>query len=63
VGSLLRTVRRPTKNVAEFEESLETARQTALYVEETDHNMYYGYEDLAACEIAFFKNQPAAETS
>ncbi|MDR0906979.1 MAG: LuxR C-terminal-related transcriptional regulator [Oscillospiraceae bacterium] len=44
--------------LAEFEEFLETARQTALYVEETDHNMYYGYEDLVACEIAFVKNQP-----
>jgi LuxR family maltose regulon positive regulatory protein len=44
--------------LAEFDQFLETARQTALYVEETDHNMYYGYEDLVACEIAFFKNQP-----
>jgi len=44
--------------LTEFDLFLETARETALYIAETYHNMYYGYDDLAACEIAFFKNQP-----
>jgi len=42
----------------EFDQFIETARETAVYIAETYHNMYYGYDDLAACEIAFFKNQP-----
>ena len=41
----------------EFDQFLDAARQTAVYVEETFHNMYYGYEDLVASEIAFYKNQ------
>ena len=41
----------------EFDEFLKAARQTAVYIEETFHDMYYGYEDLVACEIAFLKNQ------
>ena len=36
---------------------LEATRQTAVYIEQTPHRMYYGYDDLAACEIAFYKNQ------
>jgi len=42
----------------EFDRFLEAARQAALYISETRHSIYSGYEDLAACEIAFFKNQP-----
>ena len=42
----------------ELEQFLEAARQTARYNEETRFNMYAGYEDLVACEYAFFKNQP-----
>jgi LuxR family maltose regulon positive regulatory protein len=41
----------------EFDKFLEAARRTAVYVEETFHDMYYGYEDLVACEIDFYKNQ------
>jgi len=41
----------------EFDRFLDASRQTALYVAETFHDMYYGYEDLVACEIAFYKNQ------
>ncbi|MCL2497955.1 MAG: LuxR C-terminal-related transcriptional regulator [Symbiobacteriaceae bacterium] len=44
--------------LAEFDLFLETARETALYIAETYHSMYYGYDDLVACELAFFKNQP-----
>jgi len=41
----------------EFDRFLEASRQTAFHVAETFHDMYYGYEDLVACEIAFYKNQ------
>ena len=41
----------------DFDKFLEAARQTAFYVEETFHDMYYGYEDLVACEIDFHKNK------
>ena len=43
---------------AEFDKFLDVAKETVTYIAETTHNMYYGYDDLAACEIAFFKNQP-----
>ncbi|MCL2547862.1 MAG: LuxR C-terminal-related transcriptional regulator [Symbiobacteriaceae bacterium] len=46
-----------TADLSEFDLFLETARETASYIAETYHNMYYGYDDLVACEIAFFKNQ------
>lgn len=29
--------------------------ETMLYISETPHFMYYGYNDLVACEIAFFR--------
>jgi LuxR family maltose regulon positive regulatory protein len=41
----------------EFDQFLEASRQTAQYIEETYHDMYYGYEDLVASEIAYYKNQ------
>jgi len=41
----------------EFDRFLDATKQTAFYISETDHNMYYGYEDLVACEIAYQKNQ------
>ena len=44
--------------LADFDKFLESAKETALYVAETSHRMYHGYDDLVACEIAFFKNQP-----
>ena len=43
--------------LSEFDQFLEAARQTVLYSAETNHNIYYGYDDLVACEIAYFKNQ------
>jgi len=41
----------------EFDRFLETARETAVYVSQTRHNMYYGYDDLVNCELDFFKNR------
>jgi LuxR family maltose regulon positive regulatory protein len=41
----------------EFDQFLEASKQTAKYIEETYHDMYYGYDDLVASEIAFYKNQ------
>jgi len=46
--------------LAEFDEFLEASRETAVCVEANFHSMYYGYDDLAACEIAFYKNQAEA---
>jgi DNA-binding CsgD family transcriptional regulator len=42
----------------EFDRFLEAARQAAVSVSEIYQKMYCGYDDLVACEIAFFKNQP-----
>ena len=44
--------------LSEFDLFLETVRKTALYISETSHNMYYGYDDLVACELAFYMNKP-----
>jgi len=44
----------------EFDECVEAARKCCLYIAENSHNIYYGYDDLVACEIAFYKNQPEA---
>jgi len=41
----------------EFDRFIETARKTAAYIEQTYHFMYAGYDDLAAGELAFFRNQ------
>jgi LuxR family maltose regulon positive regulatory protein len=42
----------------ELDDFLEASRQVALYVKETPNSIYAGYEDLLACEYAFYKNQP-----
>ncbi|MCL2775095.1 MAG: LuxR C-terminal-related transcriptional regulator [Oscillospiraceae bacterium] len=42
---------------SEFDKFLDAARETAVNIAETYHNMYCGYEDLVACEFAFIKNQ------
>ena len=42
--------------LSDFEKFLESAKETALYVAETSHRMYHGYDDLVSCELAFFKN-------
>ena len=44
-------------DLSEFDQFLDAAKQAALYISETHHNMYYGYDDLVACEIAYYKNQ------
>jgi len=44
-------------DLMEFDQFLEATRKAASYIAETHHNMYYGYDDLVACEIAFFRNQ------
>ena len=43
--------------LAEFDQFLESTRQTELLIEETLYSVYAGYGDLVACEVAFFKNQ------
>ena len=48
---------------AEFGQFLEAIKQTELLIEKTHHNIYAGYEDLVACEVAFFKNQPGPAKS
>jgi len=40
-----------------FDEFLSAAKERAVYAAESFHDMYYGYEDLVACEIAFYKNE------
>ena len=42
---------------SEFDKFLEASRQAALYISETYHGMFYGYDDLVACEMAYYKNQ------
>jgi len=43
--------------IAELDQFLEAAQQTATLIAETPHNIYAGYADLVACEYAFFKNE------
>jgi LuxR family maltose regulon positive regulatory protein len=43
--------------LSEFDEFLACTGEAASLINETFHDMYYGYNDLAACEIAYFKNQ------
>ena len=44
---------------SKFDQFLDAIRQTAVCVAETYHKMYFGYEDLVACELAFYKNKPS----
>jgi len=41
----------------EFDRFIDSAREITADIAKTQHKMYYGYDDLAACEIAFFKNR------
>ncbi|MCL2663146.1 MAG: LuxR C-terminal-related transcriptional regulator [Oscillospiraceae bacterium] len=41
----------------DFDKFYETSKEAAKYIDLTAHGMYCGYDDLVACEIAFFKNQ------
>ena len=43
---------------AEFEDFLQCTREAGLYISEMSHHIYYGYDDLVACELASFRNQP-----
>ena len=43
--------------VGEFDQFLESSIGAASYLEQCHHAMYWGYDDLVACEIAYFKNQ------
>jgi len=45
-------------DLAKLDEFLEASKQTALYIAQTPLEIYTGYDDLVACEYAFFKNQP-----
>lgn len=40
-----------------FDTFLEASRQAAFYISETYHSMFYGYDELVAAEIAYYKNQ------
>ena len=44
-------------SLSDFDQFIETTKQTALYLNNFAHDMYYGYEDLVFCELAFYKNQ------
>jgi len=44
-------------DLPELDEFEKAVNQTASYIAETSHLMYYGYEDLLSCEIAFLKNR------
>jgi LuxR family maltose regulon positive regulatory protein len=46
-------------DLAEFDQFIAAAREAYRYLPGTFHSMYYGYEDWAACEIAYYKNQLA----
>jgi len=41
----------------DFDQFVSALKKAAPYVAETYHHMYYGYDDLAVCELAFFRNQ------
>ncbi|MCL2126253.1 MAG: LuxR C-terminal-related transcriptional regulator [Oscillospiraceae bacterium] len=43
----------------EIDRFVDAAKQTAHYIAETHHSMYYGYDDLVDCELAFYRNRPA----
>ncbi|MCL1896391.1 MAG: hypothetical protein FWG03_07590 [Clostridiales bacterium] len=44
-------------DIEEFDLFLETTRETVAYSLAIDHDIYYGFDDLVACEIAYYKNQ------
>jgi len=41
----------------EFDQFLESAKQSSIHIAKSHHTMYWGYDDLVACELSFFKNQ------
>ena len=44
-------------DLSEFDQFLEAARKTAAYTKDSPYNIFSGYDDLVACEYAFYKNQ------
>jgi len=46
-------------DLSKFDENIAAARQVALCIEETPYSIYAGYDDLVACEIAYFRNEPS----
>ena len=44
-------------SLPEFDQFLSTTREASKYIEETHHHMYYGYDDLVACELEFNMNR------
>ena len=42
---------------AEFDLFLESSKQSTMYIAQNPHDMYWGYDDLVACELAFFRNK------
>ena len=45
-------------SLEKFDEFAESTKQSSSYIAETPNNMYYGFDDLLFCELAFFRNQP-----
>ena len=43
--------------LSEFEEFLAAAKETVAVIADTNHKMFYGYDDLVACEIHYYKNE------
>ena len=43
--------------LSEFDRFVETTGEAMNYIPETYHKMFYGYDDLAAAELAFFRNR------
>ena len=50
-------------DLSEFDEFIDATKQTAIFIAETYHSMYSGYEDLVLCEFAFYRNQPDVATN
>ena len=44
-------------SLPEVDRYLEAVKLSGSYISQATYNRYYGYEDLVACEIAYFKNQ------
>ena len=43
----------------EFDLFLCAAKETVSLIADTNHNMYYGYDDLVACELHYYKSELA----
>lgn len=45
-------------DISAFERFLESERKTISFISKTQTDIYHGYDDLVACELSFFRNQP-----